>query len=458
VIVMLGALVVVASASASLTEVSEAFAPAGNGGDFGVHMAADGSTVVIGDPFANSSTGAVDVYSRGDSGTLTEIAQLIVPTAQPGDLVGYSVAIQGDTIVAGAPAWNGSSWDPSVYVWLEPAGGWSNAVAPTARLTYVDQENAAISQDEFGDSVAIDNGVIVAGAPDATTLQYRPELGFVAGVQTGAVALFQEPSGGWVNATQNAVLSADEQFTSSTIGAYSGDFGSSVAINDGIVVVGAPSSGAVVSSGRPGGVFLFEQPSTGWETTTTPDAVLTANEATSPSSQLGQVVATDGSVIAATAYGPAPDGSNSSHGEVMYWRLPPEGWTDATQDGTLIEADNPDGDTSFGASLAMSGDQLLVGDSAGGTQQSGAVYLFSGLASGNLSDQNVDETDNPSGDDYGEMGDVAVFSGPYVVAGAFEDGVIPEGESVPVRSCICPGRSASAVNRVLDHRGDLRSD
>src|SRR3954447_6438940 len=75
--------------------------------------------------------------------------------AQGGDLLGYSVALDGDTAVVGAPAdANGTG---AVYVSRRSGDDW----AQTGRLP----ASEGSSGDVLGPSVGIDGDEIVAGAP-----------------------------------------------------------------------------------------------------------------------------------------------------------------------------------------------------------------------------------------------------------------------------------------------------
>jgi hypothetical protein len=93
-----------------------------------------------------------------------QLATLTVAGGGTGD-AGWSVAVSGQTIVAGAPAARvgGNRLQGAVYVFTEPAGGWADATQ-TATLTASD---GAIG-DLLGYSVAIGGNTIVAGAPEAT--------------------------------------------------------------------------------------------------------------------------------------------------------------------------------------------------------------------------------------------------------------------------------------------------
>src|ERR1700691_987793 len=82
-----------------------------------------------------------------------------------GDGFGDSVAIDGNTVVVGAygATFNGLRGPGAAYVFVKPAGGWSN-MTQTAELTASDRQNG----DYFGGSVAISGNTIVVGASEAT--------------------------------------------------------------------------------------------------------------------------------------------------------------------------------------------------------------------------------------------------------------------------------------------------
>jgi FG-GAP repeat len=69
--------------------------------NLGYSVAVDGDTLVLGDPLDSAGVGAVYVFRRsGDSWANT--ARLTASDGSAGDVLGVSVAIEGDTIVAGA--------------------------------------------------------------------------------------------------------------------------------------------------------------------------------------------------------------------------------------------------------------------------------------------------------------------------------------------------------------------
>jgi hypothetical protein len=176
--------------------------------------------------------GRAYVFARGARGWYQE-AELAGSDAGPSALFGYSVAVSGHTIVVGAPG------APSVptegpgraYVFERVASGWrqvaelKGAAAPTAFA--------------FGASVGVSGGTAVVGTQYLTHGSYRAYM-------------FQEGASGW----QRTAVLADTR----TAGLGDDDtFAGSVAVSDGTVVVGAPQDDN--SAGR---TYVFAERGTGW--------------------------------------------------------------------------------------------------------------------------------------------------------------------------------------------------
>ena len=114
-----------------------------------------------------SDSGSAYVFlTTDDWNTYTEI-KLTAPDAASDDHFGKSVAIDGDTVVVGRPQWynDGSG---SVYLFLTTDGG--ATYAQLAKLTAPD----AAAKDMFGWSVAIDGETVVATAPYVCLLYTSP--------------------------------------------------------------------------------------------------------------------------------------------------------------------------------------------------------------------------------------------------------------------------------------------
>ena len=126
--------------------------------EFGRAAAIHGDTIVVGAPQLFAGVGAAYVYARDEGGPNAwgEIAKLTASDPGSEDRFGTSVAIEADTIAVGSP--QPFSTNGAVYVFTRDAGGWSER----AKLT---EPSDAVFGDQLGLSVAIGGDTLVAGAP-----------------------------------------------------------------------------------------------------------------------------------------------------------------------------------------------------------------------------------------------------------------------------------------------------
>ena len=127
----------------------------GTGHLFGMSVAIDGSTIVVGAPGrpggGGTLAGAVYVFNTAGA----ELMTLEAPDAVPGANLGYSVSISGSKIVAGAykdPV-NGIA-SGSAYVFDATTGTFVEKFAPSGQL-----------DDYFGWSIGVSGSTVVVGAP-----------------------------------------------------------------------------------------------------------------------------------------------------------------------------------------------------------------------------------------------------------------------------------------------------
>ena len=310
---------------------------------FGNSVAVNGDTVVVGawlDDGGDSNSGSAYVFTEPGGGwtTTTETAKL---TASGGgatdDRFGTSVAMDGDTVVVGAPGvHNGKG---SAYVFTEPNDGWATATE-TAKLTSYDRDPG----DRFGTSVAVDGDTVVVGAP---------------GVHNGkgSAYVFTEPNDGWTTATETAKLTAFD-------GVSDDRFGKSVAVGGDTVIVGA-----WLDDSDKGSAYVFTKPSSGWATATE-TAKLTSYDR-DPGDRFGISVAVDGDTVVAGA-----SGVHSGKGSAYMFTEPSGGWTTATETAKLTAYDGDPGDR-FGVSVAVDDDTVVTGawrDDDNGSD-SGSAYV-----------------------------------------------------------------------------------
>jgi uncharacterized repeat protein (TIGR01451 family) len=142
----------------------------GTPGDrFGVSVALHGDRLAVGAPGA----GAVFLFRREGSGWIAESpSRLAPPDRAPGDRFGLAVALADDTVVVGAPSDSGrGSLAGAVYVFRRSGAGWAlpqKLVAGDAQPT-----------DQLGSAVAIDGDTLVVGAPSADDLTHHRNFGAV---------------------------------------------------------------------------------------------------------------------------------------------------------------------------------------------------------------------------------------------------------------------------------------
>ncbi len=164
------------------TWVEQAVLPHSPGEDFGYSVALEGDTAVVGAPWADSEAGAVYVFTRRGSAWSQE-ARLTASDAAADDRFGFSVSLDGARLAVGAIHGDGAEPDTGVaYVFDRSGTVWSEA----ARL--FNPYGRGTPSDGLGWSVSTHGHRVVAGAPACD--QYGPNA--------GAAYVFREDPTGWV--------------------------------------------------------------------------------------------------------------------------------------------------------------------------------------------------------------------------------------------------------------------
>lgn len=400
--VLMAAALAPARAGASITQLAELTEAGGAAQDsFGTSVAVDGDTVVVGAPNQNDGTGEAYVYVKpasGWSGGMVEVAKLTAGDGGPGDEFGSSVAISGNTIVVGAPDHEDfpAAGAGAAYVFVEPAGGWTGGLIQTTELT----ESVPMASDGFGSSVGVDGDTVAVGAPGRAN-------GTNAGV--GAAYVFVKPAAGWpLSLTQTATLGLTTPAAGDALGAAVGVSGPNVA-------VGAPGRNS-----QQGGAYVFAKPPAGWAGSLTQSEQLVATGLQN-NDGLGEAVAIAGNTVAAAAPSHTV-GTAVGQGAVYVFLQPANGWSGAeTQAATLAPSAGVPG-AGLGGALAISGDTVAAGagtQTNGSAPDEGGAYLFtrpaagwSGTVAPGLA---LTPSDGLAGDGFGTS---IALSGSTVIAGA----------------------------------------
>jgi hypothetical protein len=237
-------------------------------------VAVSNGVVVIGalyDDDGGSDSGSAYLYEQDAGGIWIETAKLTPSDAAANDLFGGSVAVSNGVVVVGAFGDDDYGLNSgSAYIFEPDAGGnWIKT-----KLVASD----AAAADTFGISVAVSNGVAVVGAWG----------GDDGGSDSGSAYIFEQDAGGiW---TEKAKLTASD--------AAAGDyFGYSVAVSNGVVVVGA--LGDDDGGADSGLAYLYEQDAGGiWIET----AKLTASDPAQDNNFGKAVAVSNGVVVVGTHY------------------------------------------------------------------------------------------------------------------------------------------------------------
>ena len=331
----------------------------------GASVAIDGDTIVasaFGKTIGrNAGQGALYVFVKPASGwaTATQTAELTVSDGAPMDGLG-SVAISGDTIVAGVPGRTVGTHaaQGAVYVFVKPAGGWKDA-HETAKLTASD----GTTGDSLGNAVSVSGDTVLAGAPGASPNGTSEQ---------GAGYVFVKPAGGWKDGTQTAELTASDGAAQDSLGLVNG-----ASISGDTVVLGSSFHKVGDNAGQ-GAAYVYVKPASGW-TNMTETAELTASDGAA-GDRFGFAVAISGGTVAVGAFHHLVGGTRS--GAAYVFVKPAPGWLldapIATQTAELTPSDGATNDR-FGAQLGVWGNTVLVGSflhQVGANQAQGAAYVF----------------------------------------------------------------------------------
>lgn len=408
-----------------------------------VAISRDTNTVVIGapqserpEPFSaedDVNRGVVLVYERNIlDGSWNESVLSFVNSSKTEENFGFSVSVSadGETIAVGAPGRGGLGILASgkVHVFRKAGGAWAelfnirtftgraegNAVLlhenflfvgdprglhisgvfnlTPGRVTvyeivgngYVERQvlypNEVITSDRFGDSIAIneDGTTLVIGMPGDDEPDDACRTGNSDfGCDRGAAYVYQ------FNAATSTWVE-DQKLTASPYLVRRGydQFGHSVGISGNTVVVGAPGeSVSTPTIGGSGALYIFEKNAADWQQQ---QKLIADNLTASYSGSIGGLGASlaisgDNLVAGAPDYDlkcsrDASGGCDS--GAAVYFKRSANVWALAE----TIEGSQVSRGDNFGSAIALSGDNLVVGAEASGTNTFGSVNEGPGLA------------------------------------------------------------------------------
>jgi hypothetical protein len=386
---------------------------------FGYWVDIDGTYAVSGavfeDPGGQSNAGAAYVYSRNTSGVWSQRKKLTAPTPAAGDYFGRSVAIDGTLIAVGARGYDGTYVDEGrVFIYrysLTPFPDWILETEITSPLLR--------AGDNFGYSVALEGSTLVvgaygddsgsannSGAAYVFTRSYDPRTQIatwteaaklkatspVAGDQFGlSVALSPDEQRILVGSPRDDEIAAPDsgaayvfgdsgsgwaqthKFTKSS--SRAGDqFGYAVALSNTRALIGAPLwDGSLGSTSNQGAAYAFyKHPIAGWNSGNT----LTAPVSPAAGDRLGWTVALDNANNVAVAGAYSHNTPAADAGSAFIWQFDGVIWQFWQQ---VNAGDYATGDQ-FGWRIGLSASDAIIGaryEDPGGLADAGAAYVYS---------------------------------------------------------------------------------
>ncbi len=366
--------------------------PSGAASDqFGYAVAIDGDTMIVGAPRddlgANANQGSAHIYRWTGSGWTLE-ATLTATGGAANDNFGSSVALSGDTALVGANTDDlGANFaQGSAYVFTRSGSTWTQQ----AQLTATDGAGG----DQFGSSVALSGDTALVGAR-------FDDVG--ANFDQGSAYIFTRSGTTW---TQQAQLTA-------TDGAASDNLGVSVALSGDTALLGANFDNVGANTDQ-GSAWVFSRIGTKW---IGPDLQLLASNGAA-NDNFGISVALSGDTALVGAY--VDDvGANANQGSAYVFTRSGSTWIQQAQ---LTATDGAAGDL-FGISVALSGDTALVGansDDVGANTNQGSAYVFTRSGSTWTQQAQLTATGGAGGDNFGVS---VALSGDTALVGANSDDV-----------------------------------
>ncbi len=347
---------------------------------FGFSVAVDGDRLVVGANLGDSTvvnSGTAYIFDLGGGSPGTPVQTLNCPQVLAGAQFGTAVAISGTSVAVTMPL--DSTFGPLVRngaTYLYDLGG----ATPTNPVQALRSPEPA-SQDHFGNAVALSGSLFVVGSPADNT----------GGAGAGRVFVFDRSSP--TPLAPIAVLATPTP-------ASNAHFGTSVAISDQTIVVGAPDG-----AGGEGAVYVFNL---GHTPPTTPVAIL-SNPTLPPAGKFGTVLALSGSNLVVGA--PGDDSGAVDAGSVYVYDL---SGPNPASPVTVLHNPTPAASEGFGSAVAIEGARIAVGapfDDTGASD-AGTAYVY------DLPSTTPLTFTNPAPTGFGNFGSALALSGNRFIVGA----------------------------------------
>jgi hypothetical protein len=218
----------------------------------GYSVVLSGSTVLAGEPGVGNSTqngiGAVLIFNEPGASWHDENEEgALTPSDTNPDGLGFSLALSGQTLVAGAPG-SGTSQQGGAYVFNQSGSSWTSGT----EAAVLSIPSGASSTGQLGYSVATDGTTVVADAPFQT---------IASAVLAGQVYVYSKSGSTWISTTTPTAVLTEATPASHDL------FGLHIAV----APLGSPAVETIYAgTGDGNGVYSFAEPPSGWKTASAP--------------------------------------------------------------------------------------------------------------------------------------------------------------------------------------------
>ncbi len=411
---------------------------------FGNAVSIDGDTVVVGAWQEDSTSviaddGAAYVFVRSGA-TWTQQQKLTPASRIAHQGFGYAVAINGETLVVGAPGdeVTGGSFPRAAYIFVRSGTTW-------AEQQILENANV-VANDQFGNAVGVNGDTVIVGAPiediggnldqgsaflaicdwqEVTELLTEGAAGdhfgdavaisgdtAIVGSGEDDAGIHPEQFSDYVFVRSGSTLTEQQKLTASD-GAGGDQFGIAVGISGDTVIVGAFRDD-VGSSLQQGSAYIFVRSGTTWSQ----QQKLTASDGAADD-QFGIAVSISGDTVIVGASGDDV-AANPNQGSAYVFIRSGTLWS---QQQKLTAADGA-ADDQFGTAVGINDDTAIVGASranvAGNTDQ-GAAYVFVRSGITWTEQQKLIASD---GANFDTFGNAVSISGETVVVAARADDLV----------------------------------
>lgn len=207
--------------------------------NYGVALAMDGDTLIVGASLADGDTletsyGRIYVYEQSTEGTFVELQSFESPSPQKGEMFGGTLALRGDYLVVGDFLRTTPSGESSGAVYIYKRGS-DKTFELLQTLQAVD---GGASHEGFGASVALSDTILVVGLNDRE--------GRVMKSLNGGAFVYRKYDDEW---KFEALLHAHDQAI------LNGQFGGGVAVDEETIVIGSQE----MDEDKAGKVYIFEK-------------------------------------------------------------------------------------------------------------------------------------------------------------------------------------------------------